>query len=258
MREGPPDQSRCRVRIRCFSYGGGVTRALHRREWGTGDRVALLLHGQFGSGAMWWQVGPAIAAHGYRVVALDLPGHGASPSDSDATLQSCVEQIIDACPQADLAIGHSLGSLLLAHCVHEISARRAVYIDSPFTYEMSATPDEYRQRATDTKATRTLDWLTKTRPHWSDEDRRVEAVAAEQFDVETSLSLMTSLSGIDHRPSPGIDSLIVAPRLSDYLTPSELELAREDGFAVREIDGAGHTVWYGHLDEFMAGISDWL
>ncbi|WP_051062220.1 alpha/beta fold hydrolase [Ilumatobacter nonamiensis] len=246
--------------MRRFSYGVGVNRAegLRTREWGSGERIALLLHGQFGSGTMWWQVGPAIASHGYRVVALDLPGHGHSPPDSDSNLASCVEQIVAACPQAELAIGHSLGSLLLAHCVHEIGARRAIYIDSPFTYERSGTLSDSRRRASEMKARRTLEWLTETRPHWSDEDRRVEAVAAEQFDVETSLSLMTSLSGLDHRPRPGVQSLIVVPRPSDYFTPSDLELLRQDGFTVVEVDGAGHTVWYGRVDEFMAAISDWL
>jgi pimeloyl-ACP methyl ester carboxylesterase len=229
--------------------------ALHTRTWGSADRAALLLHGQFGSGATWWDVAPRIARHGYHVVAVDLPGHGESPSDSAVTLDSCVEQIVAACPAAELAIGHSLGSLLLAHCAHRIGVQRSIYIDSPFTYEMRAKEPEYRQRVAEMKATRTLEWLTAQRPHWCEEDRRVEALAAQQFDVDTSLSLMTSLSGVDHRPRRGAQSLIVAPRPSDYFEPGELIDLRRQGFEVEEIEGAGHTVWYGHVDQFMAAIS---
>lgn len=109
---------------------------LHARTWGAGERTALLLHGQFGSGATWWQIAPRIADQGYRVIAVDLPGHGESPPDVVASLDSCVQQVIAACPTAELAMGHSLGSLVLAHCAHRIGVQRAIYIDCPFGYEM--------------------------------------------------------------------------------------------------------------------------
>ena len=44
-----------------------------------GDPAAepvLLIHGVTSSVETWWRVGPALAATGRRVVALDLPGHG--------------------------------------------------------------------------------------------------------------------------------------------------------------------------------------
>ncbi len=46
-------------------------------EWGppTG-RAILLVHGVTSSSAVWWRTGPAIAAAGWRVVAIDMPGHG--------------------------------------------------------------------------------------------------------------------------------------------------------------------------------------
>ncbi len=46
-----------------------------------GDPAApplLLVHGLTASAAIWWRVGPALAAAGWRVVAPDLPGHGAT------------------------------------------------------------------------------------------------------------------------------------------------------------------------------------
>ena len=45
--------------------------------WGDpADRPLLLIHGITASARIWWRVGPALAASGRRVVAVDLPGHG--------------------------------------------------------------------------------------------------------------------------------------------------------------------------------------
>jgi pimeloyl-ACP methyl ester carboxylesterase len=45
--------------------------------WGDpGARPLLLIHGVTSSAATWWRIGPALAATGRRVVAVDLPGHG--------------------------------------------------------------------------------------------------------------------------------------------------------------------------------------
>jgi len=46
-------------------------------EWGRPDDPPLLLiHGVTSSSGGWWRLGPALAATGRRVVAIDLPGHG--------------------------------------------------------------------------------------------------------------------------------------------------------------------------------------
>jgi pimeloyl-ACP methyl ester carboxylesterase len=45
--------------------------------WGApGERPLILIHGVTASARIWWRVGPALAALGRRVVAVDLPGHG--------------------------------------------------------------------------------------------------------------------------------------------------------------------------------------
>jgi len=45
--------------------------------WGDPSaRPLVLVHGVTASAAIWWRVGPALAATGRRVVAPDLPGHG--------------------------------------------------------------------------------------------------------------------------------------------------------------------------------------
>jgi pimeloyl-ACP methyl ester carboxylesterase len=51
---------------------------LHLLEWGTGDRVVLLLHGFLEHAHVWDWVAPRLADAGYHVYALDWRGHGDS------------------------------------------------------------------------------------------------------------------------------------------------------------------------------------
>jgi pimeloyl-ACP methyl ester carboxylesterase len=82
--------------------------------------TAILIHGMAASLYDWESMSPALAAVGFRVLAVDLPGHGDSikPEDAHAytleTLYTYLEEWIadlDAPPPYDL-VGHSLGGYL--------------------------------------------------------------------------------------------------------------------------------------------------
>ena len=53
------------------------------REYGTGSRAIVLVHGLLMDGSMFQKVAPALAERGHRVIVLDLPGHGASDQPHD-------------------------------------------------------------------------------------------------------------------------------------------------------------------------------
>ena len=57
---------------------------LEYTEFGTGDRVVVLLHGQLMVRRMHEPLARRIAAAGYRVITLDLLGHGRSDRPDDA------------------------------------------------------------------------------------------------------------------------------------------------------------------------------
>jgi pimeloyl-ACP methyl ester carboxylesterase len=68
-----------------FHYEG------HRIEYdsyGEGERVVILVHGLLMNRRMYERLGPAIAAEGYRVVCVDLLGHGRSERPEDLRLYS--------------------------------------------------------------------------------------------------------------------------------------------------------------------------
>ena len=45
--------------------------------WGNpADPPVLLVHGVTSNAGIWWRTAPAIAAAGWHVIAVDMPGHG--------------------------------------------------------------------------------------------------------------------------------------------------------------------------------------
>jgi pimeloyl-ACP methyl ester carboxylesterase len=72
----------------------------------------VLLHGVMSLAATWWRIGPALAARGWRVAALDLAAHGASPRlDRPLDLDALVDGVAGQLPgPVDLLVGHSLGA----------------------------------------------------------------------------------------------------------------------------------------------------
>src|SRR5258708_27349231 len=102
---------------------------LNVHEWGAGDRTALLIHGLFADHQNWYRVGPALAERGYRVIAPDLRGHGASPRGAYSP-ELWAADLVESLPKnADLAIGHSLAGMALVLAAKELAVRRAIYVD---------------------------------------------------------------------------------------------------------------------------------
>ena len=121
-------------------------------EAGEGPLV-LLLHGfpQF-----WWtwraQL-PALAAAGFRAVAPDLRGYGASdkpPRGYDLpTLAADVAALVRALGERDaVVVGHDWGGLLgwTTAALHPRSVRRLVVLSAPHPRRLRAAVSDRRQR----------------------------------------------------------------------------------------------------------------
>jgi pimeloyl-ACP methyl ester carboxylesterase len=237
---------------------------LHTREWGTSDRVAVLVHGMMGESRQFWQVGPALAERGYHVLAVDLPGHGLSPACTAGGLPAFAAALVDSVPQApELVIGHSLGAIVAANGLAALRPERAVYVDVPFlpgSVDAVPSPEALREHFEHGRSDRTVARLRETRPWWSDEDRCVEAEAARLFDVATAVSLECDPATplLLAPPDAAVPSLVVRADPSAFVSPQRAEQLRELGFEVRSVPGAGHSVWYGHFDAFLAALDGWV
>lgn len=250
------------VDVRAMGWGESSARTicknalmeLHVREWGHGDRVAVLLHGMMGSSDSWWRVAPALADRGYRVLAIDLPGHGLSPRDVDLTVERAASAVVATAAlwggsAPTLAIGHSFGGLVLAAGIGELHPERTVLVDAPTSSRGGWDREEVRAEYEQDRRARTFEELRRTHPHYGEQDARVEARAAELFDPDTAAALASANGG--SWPVPA-GTIIIRAAPSDYVSDEAAELMRSKGVIIHDIPGAAHSIWYSHYDQFVA------
>jgi pimeloyl-ACP methyl ester carboxylesterase len=161
-------------------------------EWGPSSAPAvLLIHGVTSAATTWWRIGPAIAAAGYSVIAVDLPGHGMTrPWIGHHRFRDNAQDVAAligarTLPVADLAIvGHSWGAMTVAALpLAGVVPRVLVLVDppalrTPWTREMLDDPVErkYDDLADAESAIRGAN------PQWTDGDIRAKAEGLTQFD----------------------------------------------------------------------------
>ncbi|MEU1227796.1 alpha/beta fold hydrolase [Streptomyces sp. NPDC005828] len=233
---------------------------LHTTTWGSGDRTALLVHGIMADHRTWRQVGPALAERGYRVIAVDLRGHGASDRAAGPEAyrpQDHADDLVASLPAgADLAVGHSLGGLVLAGAVERLAPARAVYSDP--AWHLAAGPCGYRADLFVRGKSMTREQIRGFNPHWSDEDVDVEMASVRDWD-ERSAHGLTPFVGADLWPArPVVPSLVTLADPSTLVRPEHARMLADRGFEVRTVKGAGHTVHRDDFDGFMTALDGWI
>ncbi|WP_367045767.1 alpha/beta hydrolase [Streptomyces sp. Je 1-332] len=227
---------------------------LHTREWGSGERVAVLVHGIMSDHRTWRRVGPALADKGYRVIGVDLRGHGAS-GRGPYSPEIFADDLVDTVPSGvELALGHSLGGMALALAVERLAPVRAVYSDPAWALGAAGVDPsvfvEFRN------ATRTT--IANLNPRWDDADLDVEVATLAAWDPDTALAL-SGPNAVDRTPAaPTVPSLVQVadPR---FLVSDELRGELEGrGFEVRTVKGAGHTIHRDDFDAYMGSLDGWI
>jgi len=232
---------------------------LHVDESGVGPRTVVLLHGMMGSSESWHRVVPRLARRGFRVLALDLPGHGLSPRDPHLTIETVAASVVETVKSRAtggpvIGLGHSYGATVLAQAAASLRPRLAVYVDAALRLtggaDRASLVEAYEK---DRRARSSSEVLRTARPFYSAADAAVEARAAERFDPETMASVSC---GIDHAWVPGPASILVRADPSDWVSDDDARRFARQGGEVRSIPGAAHTLWYSHFDEFMAALPE--
>jgi len=109
-------------------------------SWGrAADPPVLLVHGVTASSGIWWRVGPALAAAGRRILAIDQPGHGRTGHwtghhrfrDNARDLAAFVREA-GLTPMNLATVGHSWGAMTVA-ALPAVGLRpsRIVLLDPP-------------------------------------------------------------------------------------------------------------------------------
>jgi pimeloyl-ACP methyl ester carboxylesterase len=107
---------------------------LHALSWGERGPVVLAQHGWRGRPTQFVRFAAALVPLGYRVVALDAPGHGVSPGRRLSTriLADLLRVAADELGGVHAVIGHSFGGAAAGVAMDEgLRAKRLVLIGSP-------------------------------------------------------------------------------------------------------------------------------
>lgn len=90
-------------------------------EQGEGDTAVFLLHGVGGGKEAWAHNQPVLASHGFRTVAWDMPGYGASAPLSPCTnerLADALKTLIEHVgARRNVLLGHSMGGMVAQELV---------------------------------------------------------------------------------------------------------------------------------------------
>ncbi|MFJ8041509.1 alpha/beta fold hydrolase [Kitasatospora sp. NPDC096147] len=235
---------------------------LHTREWGTGDRIALLVHGIMSDHRTWRRFGPALAERGYRVIAVDLRGHGESPRGEGATPaekygpQAYADDLVETLPAgAELAVGHSLGGLSLRWAVERLRPQRAVFSDPAWLFDQPAIDPELFVGFADGIS---AEQVAAMNPRWADEDVATELATVALWDRDTARSLTAHTGHAGLPEAPVVPSLVQLADPSFLVSPEQAELLRGRGFEVRTVAGAGHTIHRDDFEGFLSSLEGWI
>jgi pimeloyl-ACP methyl ester carboxylesterase len=229
--------------------------ALHTA--GDGPRTALLIHGLVADHGTWHAVEADLLARGYRVLAPDLRGHGHSERSASYRLADFADDLVQTLPAgADLAIGHSLGGLVLSRAVGRLRPGRAVYYDPAFV--LPQVPPRLRAQLADMMANPSRDSIESQNPRWSQADLDAEMAALALFDQSVAIGLL-ELTGKSFLPEgPEVPSLVMLADPSVVVPPDAAALLRGRGFEVVTVAGAGHCIHRDDLAGFVRALDGWL
>ena len=225
--------------------------------WGVPtDRPLVLIHGVTASARVWWHVGPALAATGRRVVAVDLPGHGLTghwagrhrfretADDVAAWIRAAGLDV----PEVQV-IGHSWGGMTAAALpVAGIRPATLVLLDPPavpFAIISLMASDPSDQLYPDLVSATTA--LAAANPAWPAEDVQAKAEALTQLDEAAARSVLLDngdwdggLADLSDRAAEGVPTWIVR---GDPAAGSLMPDATIPAFA--ELIGADHILTLG-------------
>lgn len=106
-------------------------------QWGNGPQACVMLHGWGSHAARFATLSRPLRAQGWRVLAIDAPGHGASPGRTSSLpeFRAALDATIADLGPVKLLVGHSLGALAvttrLAERLPNDTVQAAVLVGMP-------------------------------------------------------------------------------------------------------------------------------
>ncbi len=243
--------------------------------WGWASaRPVLLIHGVTSSAATWWRVGPALAANGRRVVAVDLPGHGHTGHwQGHHRFRDNAADLVAFVRAADLerddlqVIGHSWGAMTAAALpVAGLRPSTIVLVDPPalshaLMASLTADPDERTYDDID----EAIVAVGRKNPGWHAGDILAKAQALTELDEAAARSVLLDngdwdggLADLADPAAAGVSIWVVRgdPAVGGYLPDSAVPAftSRIGADHVISIAGAPHSPHRTHPVETIAAL----
>jgi pimeloyl-ACP methyl ester carboxylesterase len=243
--------------------------------WGEpSSRPLLLIHGVTSSAAVWWRVGPALAATGRRVVAVDQAGHGFTGHWTGHRRFRDNAQDIAAFARAaglerdDLQlVGHSWGAMTAA-ALPLIGFRPAtmVLIDPPvLTFERISLEASDPNQQPFPSLDEAIASIRAAEPSWADGDVRAKAESVMHLDVVAARAVLLEngdwdggLADLRESAAAGVETWLIRgdPAFGGYIDDQAVAtfvaLLGEDH--VITIPGSPHSPQRTHPTETVAAI----
>ena len=227
-------------------------------SWGSAeDPPVLLLHGVTSNGRIWWRIAPALAAAAYRVVAVDMPGHGKTQGwrgrHRFAGTAADVAGFVQAAglDRPDLAVvGHSWGAMVASRLADAgVRPRVVVLLDPPALtvaeFEVFVQdPTQQPYPSFDEAAAA----MRKANPTWPDGDIAAKAQSLVEFLPEAVLAILlengdwdAGMAGARDSQAAGVPVWVIRGEwatgclIPDALVPKlEAEVGRDHVITIRD------------------------
>lgn len=252
-------------------YVDGPEGQIHYRDIGSGP-VVLLIHMAPWSSIAFRHAMPALAAAGYRAIALDLPGHGMS----DPPVRPSIETYAEAAAALIAALGvgpcvvlgHRGGGLVAGRlaATHPEFVRALVFENVPFmsvearAERVGKFPDDQSIHSDGSHIQARWDWVKRVGdPDWSDETVHVAVVTYFQHGPwkEHGHAVIPLYDFEGDAPRVACPALIIGGRTDAvFASAGRLRQARPD-WAYAELPG-GPGMVTDRIDEWMIPVMSFL
>jgi len=230
-------------------------------ETGRGPRIAVLVHGLMSDHRAWHRVGRELVEQGFRIIAVDLAGHGGSPRSPHYSPAAWADDVVETLQplldrRPDLILGHSLGALVASMVCDRLAPRAAVYVDPAFAFPAGVRGAVMKLIfAVAPRPGRSA--LVHWNPKWSATDIDIELATLRDWDKRTVLGLASTRALVP--PARLVaPSLVVLAEKSLLISDAVASRLRRLGMTVETISGTGHAVFRDEHARFMDVVERWL
>jgi pimeloyl-ACP methyl ester carboxylesterase len=230
-------------------------------ESGGGPRTAVLIHGIMSDHRAWHRVTAQLGERGFRVLAVDLAGHGRSPRARRYSPLSWAADVVETLEDLltgppDLVMGHSLGGLVASLVADRLAPRAAIYVDPAFAFPHGIRGVLFKLAFAIAPRPR-RGALVRLNPRWSATDVDIELASLRDWDKRTILGFANTRPLVPplRLVAP---SLVVLAEKSLLIPEAVASRLRHQGMTVEVLPNSGHTVFRDDHAGFMALVEAWL